>query len=190
MEDLFKDIEFIVELEKMKNIFRRTMIIGSNRRENDAEHSWHISIMALLLEKYSINKVDINRVIQMLLIHDIVEIYSGDTFAYDNVLNKDKLQRELNAMEIIKSKLSFENREKVENLWHEFEDKITNESKFANAMDRIQPMLSNIYSGNGGTWTKYDVKIEQVLKRMEPIKDFNMEIYNFILKKANYILEC
>ena len=194
-KDLQKDLSFIVELEKMKEVFRRTMIIGSDRRENDAEHSWHISVMAMLLSSYNKDKIDTNHAIKMLLIHDIIEIYAGDTFAYDKLANLDKNKRELDAMEQIKLQLSSENAETVESLWKEFEAKESPESKFANAMDRLQPVLSNIYSRNGGTWLKYGVKFSQVLKRIEPIRSFNSEIYDFLMENIEkaltngYILE-
>lgn len=178
--DIKKDIEFIVLLEEMKKIQRQTKIIGCDRRENDAEHSWHIATMSIFLQNYSSKDIDINKVIKMLLIHDLVEIFAGDTFAYDTIAYSDKEERELNAMSKLKSMLSEDMAYTLESLWLEFEQVESKESKYANAMDRLQPILSNIYSGNGGTWVKHHVKLSQVLERIEIIKEFSNEIYDFI----------
>lgn len=178
--EIFKDLKFVVEIEKMKNIFRMTKVIGSDRRENDAEHSYHISVMALILQKYAKDEIDVNKVIQMLLIHDLVEIYAGDTYAYDVKANLDKSKREQEAMVKIKNQLSSDIADLIESLWLEFEERQTKESKYANAMDRLQPLLSNIYDGKGGTWKENHVTYNQIIKRIEPIKDFNDEIYDYV----------
>lgn len=178
--EIFKDLQFVIEIEKMKKTFRMTKVIGLDRRENDEEHSYHISIMALILKKYAKSDIDVNKVIQMLLIHDLVEIYAGDTFAYDEKANLDKTKRELDAMRKIKDQLSFDTSNLIESLWLEFEKRESKESKFANAMDRLQPILSNIHAKNGGTWKENSVTYDQVIKRVEPIKDFNDEIYKYI----------
>lgn len=178
-----KDIEFIVLLEEMKKIERRTGVIGTERRENDAEHSWHVSTMALFLQNYASANIDINRSIQMLLIHDLVEIYAGDTFAYDINANLDKLDREKNAMEKLKSLLNEKMANTLESLWQEFEEMKTEEAKYSNAMDRLQPILSNVFAGNGGTWVEGKVKLSQVEKRIEPIKFLDQKVYEFIYKK-------
>ncbi|MGP1489084.1 MAG: HD domain-containing protein [Peptoanaerobacter stomatis] len=175
-----KDIEFIILLEEMKKIQRQTKVLGCNRRENDAEHSWHVATMSMFLQNYSKLETDINKVIKMLLIHDLVEIFAGDTFAYDTSGYEDKLYRETQAMNKLKGFLPQNMAELLESLWLEFENGETNESKYANAMDRLQPMLSNLFSNDGGTWAEHKIKVSQVLKRMEPIKDFSEEIYNFI----------
>ncbi|MDO5027154.1 MAG: HD domain-containing protein [Tissierellia bacterium] len=178
--EVFKDLNFVVEIEKMKNVFRMTKVIGTDRRENDAEHSYHIAIMSMILEKYSKNKIDVNRVIQMLLVHDLVEIYAGDTYAYDVKANQDKALREQEAMKKIKTQLSLDTADHIENLWLEFEARESDEAKYANAMDRLQPIFSNLYDGNGGTWLENKVTYSQIIKRIEPIKDFNDDVYNFI----------
>lgn len=178
--DLRKDLEFIILLEEMKKIFRMTKIIGENRRENDAEHSWHIATMALFLDKYSKNKIDTSKVIKILLVHDLVEIFAGDTFAYDEKKKLDKNDREKNAMDKLISYLDEDKAQLLNSLWREFEDKKTEESIFANAMDRLQPILSNIYAENGGTWKENQVKLSQILDRVNIIKKFNEEIYNYI----------
>lgn len=178
-----KDLKFILLLENMKKIYRRTKIIGEDRRENDAEHSWHIATMALFLEKYSKEKIDVNKVIKMLLVHDLVEIFAGDTFAFDENANTYKSDKELAAMEKLKAHLEISESKMLEDLWLEFESKKTAEAIYANAMDRLQPLISNIYAENGGTWKEGNVRLEQVLKRASTIKDFNEEIYDYIYEK-------
>lgn len=180
---LEQDIEFILLLEQMKKIERRTFIIGEKRRENDAEHSWHIATMALFLEKYAQADIDINHTTQMLLVHDLVEIFAGDTFAYDVKANSSKKERELKAMEKLKSMLDEKNGNMLEKLWLEFENVETEESKYANAMDRLQPLLSNIFSGNGGSWVENKVKLSQIEKRVEPIKFLDPQVYEFVYNK-------
>lgn len=181
--DFWKDIEFVQIIEQMKKTYRMTKVVGTDRRENDAEHSWHVAIMSMILESHSKIKVDVNRVIKMLLIHDLVEIYAGDTFAYDVSGNLVKHEKELKAMERIKSELSSEMGAFIEELWLEFEKKETNESKYANSMDRLQPILANFADGKGGTWKDNKVTIDQVLKRIEPIKYFNDEVYEYVVIK-------
>ena len=187
--NISKDIEFVILLEEMKKINRQTKIIGSNRRENDAEHSWHIATMSMFLQHYSKSKVDVNKVIQMLLIHDLVEIFAGDTFAYDSSGYEDKFKRESDAMAKLKTYLSREMGEMLESLWMEFENMESNESKFANAMDRLQPMLSNICCGEHSTWVEKKIKLSQVLKRMEIIKEFSQDIYDFLYEKLKEQVE-
>ncbi|MDO5062287.1 MAG: HD domain-containing protein [Peptostreptococcaceae bacterium] len=186
--DLLKDLDFTIELEKMKKVYRRTRVMGEERNENDAEHSWHISVMAMFLWKYMDegirSEIDIDKVLKMLLIHDIVEIYVGDTFAYDASGNEDKHDRELRAMEKIKSQLSEENAELVSQLWEEFEEMKSADALFANAMDRLQPIMNNIRSETGGTWREFGVTKAQLLKRMEPISKVSEELYAYLLDKV------
>lgn len=178
-----KDMEFIILLEEMKSIFRRTKIIGQDRRENDAEHTWHIATMALFMKDYASEEIDVDRVIKMLLCHDLVEIFAGDTFAYDVNGNKDKFEREKKSMEKLKSMLSESNASMLEDLWIEFEEMSTSNSKFANAMDRLQPLLANIHSKNGGTWIEGSVRLSQILKRAEPIKVLDPSVYEYVYGK-------
>ncbi len=178
--NLIKDMDFIVEIDKIKNIFRQTTLMDGSRRENDAEHSWHLATMAMVLEDYSDEEVDINKVIKMLLIHDLVEIYAGDTFCYDLEGNKDKAEREKIAAEKIYGILPDDKGEYLKRLWEEFEERETAEAKFAAAMDRVQPILCNYYSG-GGTWVKYGITRAQVMKRAEPIKDISQDLWEYIL---------
>lgn len=181
---LWKDMEFIVELDKMKSIFRETSIIGEDRREDDAQHSWHISLMAVILAEYSDEKIELLKVIKMLLIHDLVEIFAGDTFCYDEKGNEDKRERELEAAEKIFGMLDEDKGRELRALWDEFEEIETPEAKFATAMDRFQPMLSN-YHNNGGTWKKYGIKQSDIYKRIEPVQQTSQEIWKYV----EYIIE-
>jgi putative hydrolase of HD superfamily len=176
---LLKDIEFIVELDKMKSILRQTSLINEDRREDDAEHSWHIAIMAMVLEEYSNEKIDICKVIKMLLIHDLVEIYAGDTFCYDKKGNEDKIEREIKAAERIFGILEEDKAKEFRALWDEFEKGETAEALFAASMDRLQPMLNN-YNNNGGTWRKFNVAKDDIYKRIAPVRKTSDELWNFV----------
>lgn len=181
---LLKDIEFIVEIDKMKTIFRQTSLIGVDQRENDAEHSWHIALMAVILEEYSNKEIDILKVIKMLLTHDLVEIYAGDTFCYDVKGNEDKREREVKAAERIYGMLDKEKGSELRLLWDEFEDMKSPEALFAASMDRMQPMLNNYYN-DGGTWVKYDVEKESIYKRIAPVEKTSDELWEYL----KYIIE-
>lgn len=178
-ERLLKDIEFIVELDKMKSILRQTSLINEDRREDDAQHSWHISVMAMILGEYSNEKIDVCKVIKMLLTHDLVEIFAGDTFCYDKVGNEDKKERENLAAEKIFGMLEEDKGRELRALWDEFEDGKTSEALFAASMDRLQPMLSNYYN-NGGTWKKFNVAKEDIYKRIAPVKKSSDELWSFV----------
>lgn len=180
-ERLLKDMEFIVELDKMKSILRQTSLINEDRREDDAQHSWHISVMAMVLSEYSNEKIDVCKVIKMLLTHDLVEIFAGDTFCYDKEGNNDKRERELIAAEKIFGMLEEDKGKELRALWDEFEEMKTPESLFAASMDRFQPMLNN-YHNNGGTWIKYNVAKEEIYKRIAPLKKSSDEIWSFAEK--------
>ncbi|HSH36844.1 HD domain-containing protein [Schnuerera sp.] len=177
-ERLLKDIEFIVELDKMKSILRQTSLIDNSKRENDAEHSWHISVMAMVLSEYSNQDIDLCKVIKMLLVHDLVEIYAGDTFCYDVEGNKDKMERELRAADKIFGMLTEEKGKKLRKLWDEFEEMKTKEALFAASMDRLQPLFNNYFS-NGGTWKKFDVSKNDIYKRIAPLKETSDELWDF-----------
>ncbi len=176
---LLKDIDFIVEIDKMKTILRQTSVIGAEQRENDAEHSWHISLMSVILQEDSNEKIDILKVIKMLLTHDLVEIYAGDTFCYDSVGNSDKRERELKAAEKIYGMLDDDKGKELRSLWDEFEEMKTPEALFAASMDRMQPMLSN-YNNGGGTWKKYNVKKENIYKRISPVEKTSDELWEYV----------
>lgn len=165
MDDRLKSqIEFSLEIDKLKNVFRQTHITDFVRKENDAEHSWHMAIMAYLLKEYSNQNIDIAKVMLMCLIHDIVEIDAGDTYAYDSLNLKTQKEREDKAKERIFSLLPQDQKQELIDLFDEFEAFESPESKFAHAMDNFQPLILND-SNNGGDWKEHDIKAEQVYKR-------------------------
>ena len=163
-ERMKKQLSFILEIDKEKNIFRQTSLSGHGRKENDAEHAWHMAIMAYLLKEYSNEPVDIARVMIMTLIHDIVEIDAGDTYAYDEEGLKSQKEREEAAKERIFSLLPEDQKKEMISLFDEFEAYETPESRFAHAMDNFQPLLLN-HSNNGGDWKEHDVDARSVYAR-------------------------
>ncbi|WP_094751608.1 HD domain-containing protein [Psychromonas sp. CD1] len=166
MQDLAQQFEFILEIDKLKAIYRQTSVQCDNSRaENSAEHSWHIALAAQILEGYAVEKINIDRVIKMLLIHDIIEIDAGDLFAF-SVANEHKLQakKELAAAHRLFSLLPNVQYQEMKNLWLEFEDAISADACFAKSIDRILPVLLNI-AAQGGSWLKHQVRAEQVLAR-------------------------
>ena len=160
---------FIAEVDKLKNIFRRTILTDSSRRENDAEHSWHLALMAIVLEEYAAEPVNLGRVLAMVTVHDLIEIYAGDTFAFDAAANQDKAQREQAAAEKLFGMLDQEQGHKFRQLWEEFDAMNTVDSRFAASLDRIQPFMHNVLT-EGHTWKLGSVTKEQVYRRMAPVK--------------------
>jgi putative hydrolase of HD superfamily len=168
---LAQQIQFIIEIDKLKNILRQTLLTDESRRENSAEHSWHLAMMAILLAEYTPSTdVDLLRVIKMLLIHDLVEIDAGDTFCYDLQANQNKALREVQAANRLFGMLPEEQGVELRELWQEFETQQTTEAQFAAALDRLQPLLHNQQT-RGGTWRLHGISRQQVLQRMSPVKD-------------------
>jgi putative hydrolase of HD superfamily len=165
---LMEQLAFILEVEKLKTVLRRTTLLDRSRVENDAEHTWQISLMAMVLCEHSREPVDLLRVLKMLLIHDIVEIDAGDTFAYDSVARSSQAERELKAADRIFALLPDDQAREFRGLWDEFELKASAEARFANAMDRLQPLLHNFFT-DGGTWITNTVTSSDVDRRMQPI---------------------
>ncbi len=178
-EKIKKQIEFIITIDEMKNVLRRNLVADGSRRENDAEHSWHLAIMAMVLEEYSADKVDIAKVMKIALVHDLVEVYAGDTFAYDAKGNEDKLDREIMAAEKLFGMLKGGQGDEIRALWDEFEAKETAESKYANAIDRLQPLILN-YLTDGHTWKLGDVHAPQIYKRMDIIRTATPELWHIV----------
>ena len=168
MERLRQQINFVMEIDKLKHIYRQNLVADGSRRENDVEHSWHLAVMALLLQEYTVEPVDITKVMKMVLLHDLVEIDAGDTFCYDAQAGLDKREREEAAADRLYGLLPPDQEEELRALWEEFEARETPEAKFAACLDRLQPLLNN-YHTNGGTWRIHDVSNTQVRKRMEPV---------------------
>ncbi len=179
-EKLQKQMEFLTEADKMKTIFRQTLVMDKSRRENDAEHSWHFALMALTLAEYAASdEVDINRVLKMALLHDLIEIYAGDTFAYDSTGNTDKEAREQAAADKLFALLPPEQAKEFRSLWEEFDEMETPDALYAASIDRLQPLLSN-FNTEGHTWVKYHITLSQIYKRMAPIKTAIPALWEFV----------
>lgn len=187
-EKIKNQIKFIMVIDEMKNIFRRNLLIDGSRRENDAEHSWHLAMMAVILEEYSEKKVDIERVIKIALVHDLIEVYAGDTFAYDAKGNEDKYEREVAAAEKLFGILGGEQGAEIRALWDEFEEMETPESRYANAIDRLQPLILN-YMTDGHTWKMGDVHSTQIYKRMDIIRTATPELWHIVEGIINTSIE-
>ena len=184
MTDFEKQIQFIMELDKIKKIGRQTYLSDASRKENDAEHSWHLALMAFVLADYSNEPIDVLKTMKMVLLHDVIEIDAGDTYAYDTEANKTKRERELKAADRIFGLLPEAQKSEYRGLWDEFETMETPESKFANMLDKVQPLLLNDASG-GKSWAEHGVQISQVLKRDERVHEGSEEIWAY----AKSILE-
>ena len=191
---LDQQLEFIIEIDKLKQVLRQTAILGGERRENSAEHSWHLGIMALTLAEYAGDAIDLLRVVRMLLIHDLVEIDAGDTFCYDAQANLSKAAREQAAADRIFGLLPAGQGRELHALWEEFEAGETAEARFANALDRLQPLLHN-YHNQGGTWRAHGISRAAVLRRMAPIEIGMPALWPFVQQlidascAAGYVLE-
>ena len=170
MDRFTQQIAFILELDKMKNLYRQTFVLHEDRRENDAEHSFHLAVMAAVLAEHAREKVDVLHVMKMVLIHDVVEIDAGDTYCYDTEGYKDKAEREQKAADRIFAILPDDQCQEYRALWDEFEARETPESRFANALDRIQPLLLN-YQKGGISWKEHGIHAGQVEARNSGITD-------------------
>ena len=178
LERLEKQIQFIVEIDKVKNIFRQNYLADGERKENDAEHSWHIALMAYLLQEYSEKPVDVSKVMLMVLIHDLVEIDAGDTYAYDAEGNKTKKHREEKAADRIYGLLPKDQQEKLRALWDEFEKWESPEARFAHAMDCVQPLMLNAAT-DGKSWEEHGVRLDQVLARNKHTAKGSEELWKY-----------
>ena len=185
---LDQQLRFTAEIDKMTSVYRRTMLIDGSRRENDAEHSWHIAVMTLLFKEYAIEPVNIERAVKMCIVHDLIEIYAGDTFAYDTTANKDKAEREAAAADKLFSHLPPEQGSEIRLLWEEFDEMKTPDSKYAACMDRLQPFLHNTLT-EGHTWKEGNTNRAAVEKRMAIIKDFMPEVYKWIDQNLDIAIE-
>lgn len=179
MERIQKQMSFLFEIDKVKDIFRQSLVVNGKREENDAEHSWHMAIVALTLKEYFHRDINLEKSLKMILIHDLVEIYAGDTPAFGEE-RPEKVNDELKAAVKLFSLLPDDQREEFLNLWLEFEACETNEAKFANVCDRYQGFMQNLTS-DGHTWKKFNAPMEKVLKRAEVIKIYVPELYEKIM---------
>ena len=162
---LEQQLNFISEIDKLKTVLRQTTLLDDSRRENSAEHSWHVALMAFVLAEHAdVDGLDIFRIVRMLLIHDIVEVDAGDTFCYDLDGMAEKAKKERQAAERIFGLLPADQADELRGLWQEFEARETPEARFANALDRLQPVMHNLQTG-GNAWRRHGITREQVLER-------------------------
>ena len=189
LERLEKQIRFIVEIDKVKNIFRQTYLADAGRKENDAEHSWHIALMAYLLQEYAEKPVDVSKAMLMVLIHDLVEIDAGDTYAYDDAGAETKRAREEAAADRIFGLLPEDQGKYFRELWEEFEAYESPEGKYAHLLDNFQPLLLNDASG-GLSWQEHQVKKSQIYKRNEKIEETSETIWNCMKEIVQKHIEC
>lgn len=174
---LEQQLAFLLEIDKLKRIERQTLITGGSRRENTAEHSWHLAVFAALLAEWSDSPIDLGHVLLLCLVHDIVEIDAGDTFAYDVAGNESKVEREQAAADRLFGLLPDDQRDMLRALWDEYEEGATPESRFANAVDRLQPVMLNHASKNQAPWTKHNVTLDQVVTRNAPIAEGSVALW-------------
>lgn len=187
-ERIERQLRFIAEIDKLKCIMRRTPLTDASRRENSAEHSWHMAIMAVLLREYAEDGVDVDRVMRLILVHDLVEIDAGDTFAYDVAANEGKAEREERAAKRLFSLLPADQAIELRALWDEFEDGASREARYAVALDRLQPFIQNAHAG-GGTWREHGVTRPQVLARMRPIETDLPAFWPFVVRTLKDAVE-
>jgi putative hydrolase of HD superfamily len=170
-------LDFIIEIDKVKGIFRRTKLFDGSRRENDAEHSWHLAMMALVLCEHSNEPIDVSKVIKMVLIHDIVEIDAGDYIVYTHQ-TKEKEEEELLAASRIFGILPEEQKDEFITLWKEFEERKSPEAKFAAAIDRLEPIMQNYYQ-EADVWRKNNIKAEQILSVNKRIDHGSEQLWQY-----------
>lgn len=183
-ERLDQQFDFIREIDQEKTIGRQTYISDASRKENDAEHAWHAAVMTILLSEYANENIDVLKTVSMILLHDVVEIDAGDTYAYDETGKKTQRQREERAAERIYGLLPNDQRQKLLALWEEFEEAKTPEAKFARAMDHLQPMMLNDAT-NGKSWVEHGVELSQILARNAHTAEGSKKLWDYA--KKNWI---
>lgn len=176
---LQQQIQFIIEIDKLKGILRQTRLTDDSRQENSAEHSWHLALMAIILAEYAPPQVDLGRAITMVLLHDLVEIDAGDTFCYDVQGNQDKAVREKKAATRIFGLLPEDQGQSLREIWDEFEAVATPTARFAVALDRLQPLLQN-QQNQGGTWQLHGITERQVMQRMAPVQEGTPQLWELV----------
>lgn len=179
MTRLKQQMDFIVEIDQLKEIIRQTYISSGERKETDAEHAWHFAIMAVLLAEYANEPVDVLKVIKMALIHDLVEIDAGDTYLYDEEGAKTKAERENRAAERLFHLLPEDQGKEFDSIWREFEERKTPEARFAASLDRLQPILLNDAT-DGKAWDEHKITEEQVRKQNQHVKEGSVRIWEYI----------
>lgn len=177
---LARQIGFLLEIDKLKGVFRQTWLMDESRRENDAEHSWHLGLFAMLLGEHALEPdLDLLKILKMVLVHDLVEIDAGDTFAYDEAGALDKAERESKAAERLFAMLPPDQEAEFRGLWDEFESRCTPEARYAAALDRIQPLLHN-YHTQGKAWREHGVTSDRVLARNRHIAEGAPALWEYI----------
>jgi putative hydrolases of HD superfamily len=169
-ERLRQQLQFILEIDRLKSVLRRSYLIEVDRHENSAEHSWHLAVAAIVLAEHAKEPIDVGKVVWLVLVHDLVEIDAGDTFIYDEAANAGKAAREQKAANRLFGILPGDQAESFMALWREFEDRQTPEAKFAFALDRLLPVLHNVFT-QGGSWKEHGIRQEQALTKNRPIED-------------------
>lgn len=187
---LAEQLRFLQEVDQLKHVMRQTVLADQSRKENTAEHSWHIALAAITLAEYADEPVDVLRVVKMLLVHDIVEIDAGDTFAFDEAGHDDKYDRENQAAERIFGLLPDDQRDTFKALWDEFEAKQTADARFANAIDRLLPFLHNIWIEGQGSWEEHHPRFEQVYRRNDGgVGTISAELWAYTQRLMSHAVE-
>ena len=176
---LDRQIAFILEMDRLKGVLRRSYLLNDPRRENSAEHSWHLAVLAMVLDEYANAEVNQRRVLKMLLVHDVVEIDAGDTYCYDAAGNESKADREQSAADRLFGLLPDDQRDEMRGLWEEFEGRETAEAKFAAALDRLMPLLHN-YHTQGRSWLEHGVTKAQVLEHNKHVGDGSAALWAYV----------
>lgn len=195
IERLRNQLEFVVEIDKLKEIHRRTDLISGRRKENSAEHCWHLALMAMVFKEHREEVLDMDKVLQMVLLHDVVEIDAGDTYCYDVDGNRDKKERERNAADRIFGLLPSDQAGEFQSLWEEFEEGATPEARYAAALDRLMPLLHNFFTG-GRSWKEHGIVKTQVMERCAPIRAGSSELWALTLEvvdeavRQGYLEDC
>ena len=179
MDRLEQQLSFLLEIDRQKEIIRQTYLADGSRKESDAEHAWHIAVMCMVLSEYANEPIDVAKTVMMLLLHDVIEIDAGDTYAYDEAGNATKKEREQKGAERIYGLLPEDQRDYFRGLWDEFEAMETPEAKFANAMDKIQPVLLTDHA-NGKSWVEHGVRGDQILKRNERTHEGSEVLWDYV----------
>jgi putative hydrolase of HD superfamily len=184
-ERLTRQIAFLVEADRLKTVLRRTPVSDNSRLENSAEHSWHLALAAMILHEYGPAGLDTSRVLELVVVHDLVEIDAGDTFAYDVGAHETKAAREGAAADRIFGLLPADQAQRFRALWEEFEAMSTPEARLANALDRLQALLQNMKAG-GGSWAAHEVTREQVLRRMAPVENALPDVWPLVCEVIDH----
>jgi putative hydrolase of HD superfamily len=185
---LERQIRFILEIDRLKGVLRQSYLAGVERRENSAEHSWHLAVMALVLAEHANAAVDVTRVVQMLLVHDIVEVDAGDTYVYDPAARAGQAERERRAADRLFGLLPDDQGRELRALWEEFEGRASPEARFAAALDRLMPVLHNCFTG-GRSWREHGVTADLVIERNRPMRGGSETLWTYALARVREAVE-